>query len=345
MTNFCSDNTAGASPEILEALAAAAREPAMPYGNDPFTERLTERLREVFEHDLAVYPVATGTAANALALSALSPPYGAVYCHVESHVNTDECGAPELFSGGAKLIGLDGGNGRIGPAELEAALRNAPFGVVHHVQPAVLSLTQATEAGTVYDLEHLSRLTGLAHDHGLTVHLDGARFANALVHLGCSPAAASWQAGIDVLCLGATKDGAFAAETVLFFDPEKAVSFPYLRKRGGHLLSKLRFISAQLDAWLADDLWLRNARHANVLARRMANGLARLPEARILYPVEANEIFVSLPEQVISALESEGFGFYRWPAGGDGAIRLVLSFDSAECDVDTFISAATRAAG
>src|SRR6185312_1799022 len=248
----------------------------------------------------AVFPVATGTAANALALAALTPPWGAIYCHEAAHIQSDECGAPEFFAAGAKLLPLAGEDAKLMPATVEAALLER--GVVHHVQPSALSISQATEAGTLYRPAEIAALGALARRHGLALHMDGARFANAVAALGCAPADLTWRAGVDALSFGATKNGALAAEAVIFFDPAKAADLAYRRKRAGHLFSKMRFLSAQLDAYLADGLWLRNARHANAMAARLGQGLARLPGARLVHPVEANEVFVELAEASIAAL-------------------------------------------
>jgi len=335
--DFRSDNVAGAAPEVVDALAQAARGTASPYGEDEWTARVTKRLCDVFETEVAVFPVATGTAANALALSAVTPPYGAIYCHAASHINTDECGAPEQFSGGAKLVGLPGDAGKLTAAGLESALGQAAFGVVHRVQPAALSLSQATEAGTVYRPDEVEALADVAHRHGMAVHMDGARFANALARLGCTPAELTWRADVDVLSLGGTKGGCLAAEAVVFFNPALAEDFGYLRKRGGHLVSKGRFLSAQLDAWLAGGLWLRLAAHANAMADRLAAGLAALPGAELAYPVEANEVFARLPEPVIAGLEAAGFRFYRWEGG---LVRLITAFDTPAAAVEEFLSAA-----
>ncbi len=347
MTNFCSDNTAGASPQILEALARAAAGKVMPYGNDDLTRRVEARLQEVFETDCAVFPVATGTAANVLGLSVMTPPYGAVYCHRDAHVNVDECGAPEFFTGGAKLVTLDGAHGKLTPEILAGAIGGV--GDVHHVQPAAISLTQASEAGTLYTPKEVAAVGDLARQHGLGLQMDGARFANALVALGCRPAEITWQAGVDALAFGATKNGALAAEAVVLFKPELARTFAYRRKRGGHLFSKMRFLSAQLEAYLADDLWLANARHANAQAAHLAEGLAGLPGARLLHPVEANEIFVVLPAPVIEGLFAAGFQFYRWgpeaESKAESAVRLVTAFDTASEDVEAFLAAARRLAG
>ncbi|MBP2302214.1 threonine aldolase family protein [Azospirillum picis] len=331
MHDFRSDNVAGAAPQVMTALAAAASGTASPYGNDPWTARVTERLRAIFETEVAVFPVATGTAANSLALSALTPPFGAVLCHHEAHITTDECGAPEFFTGGAKLVPLPGDHGKLVPETVTAHVARAGVGVVHRVQPAVLSLTQATEAGTVYSPAELAALVEAAHANGMAVHMDGARFANAVARLGCAPADLTWRAGVDVLTLGGTKGGCLAAEAVVFFNPAMAEDFGYGRKRAGHLVSKMRFLSAQLDAWLADGLWLRLAAHANAMADRLAAGLTALPGVTLAHPVEANELFVGLPAAYAEALEAAGYGFYRWD---DGTARFVTAFDTPAAVVD-----------
>lgn len=337
--NFASDNVTGIAPEIMAAIKAANRGPAMPYGNDEITRRLEQRFAEIFEHAVAVFPVATGTAANVLALACLVPPWGAIYCHEDAHIASDECGAPEFFTGGAKLVICPGDNGKLAPETLAPRISGA--GRVHQVQPAALSITQQSEAGTVYRLEEIAALSALAKRHGLALHMDGARFANALVSLGCSPAAATWRAGVDALSFGATKNGALGAEAVVFFDPAKAAALGFRRKRAGHLLSKMRFIAAQLDAYLAGDLWLRNARHANAMAARLAEGLGRLPGARLFYPVEGNEVFVELAENVIERLRAAGFGFYRWADAP--VVRLVTAFDTEQASVDALLRVASEA--
>lgn len=335
MHDFRSDNVAGAAPEVMTALAAASTGQASPYGNDALTARVTDRLSAIFETSVAVFPVATGTAANALALSALAPPFGAVYCHEEAHITVDECGAPEFFTGGAKLVPLPGAHGKLTPGAVVQAVARAGTGVVHRVQPAALSLTQATEAGTVYTPDEVGALVEAAHANGMAVHMDGARFANAVARLGCAPAAVTWKAGVDVLTLGGTKGGCLAAEAVVFFNPAMAEDFGYARKRGGHLVSKTRFLSAQLDAWLADDLWLRLSAHANAMADRLAAGIQGLPGVVLEHPVEANEVFVRLPEPAIAVLEAAEFGFYHWPGG---LVRLVTAFDTPAAAVDTLLS-------
>jgi len=346
--NFGSDNVTPMAPEVLAALVEANHEPLHSYGDDPYTARLTQRLCEVFETAVVAYPVTTGTAANALALSVLTPPYGALYCHETAHIATDECGAPEFYTGGAKLIRLSGAHGKLHPGDIGAQVEFARSMGVHHVVPASVSVTQATEWGAVYTIPEITAITAAAHAHGLPVHMDGARFANAVAHLGVSAADCTWRAGIDALSFGATKNGAMAAEAVVFFDPARAHEFEVRRKRAGHLWSKMRFLSAQLLAYLDNDLWLRHGRHANSLAAALSAGLASLPGAELAAPTQANEVFVSLPEAVIAGLERDGFEFYRWPAPPGIAgpvIRLVTSFDMRPADVDGLLGAARRHAG
>ena len=343
--NFCSDNTTGIAPEIMAALAAANDGQAMPYGDDPATARLAALFGALFEAEVEVFPLTTGTAANALALSVMVPPFGAVYCHRDAHVHVDECGAPEFYTGGAKLVPLDGRDGRLEAAALAAALGEAEIGNVHQVQPAALSLTQATECGTVYTPDEIAALAEVARAYGLGVHMDGARFANAVAHLGCTPAEATWRAGVDILSFGATKNGALAAEALVVFRPELAREIGYRRKRAGHLWSKMRFISVQLEAYIADGLWLRNAARANRLAAALARGLADVPGSELVHPVHGNELFVRLPEPAIAGLLADGFAFYRW--GGETAttLRLVTAFDTRDADVEAFVAAARRHAG
>jgi threonine aldolase len=342
--DFRSDNTSGFAAPILAALTAANDGPRTPYGVDEQTERVQRKLCELFETDLRAVLVATGTAANSLGLSLLCPPWGVIYCHEEAHIAIDECAAPQFYTGGAQLQLLPGEHGRISAAQLSALLPGGR-GVVHHAQPAVVSLSQATEAGTCYRPEQIAEISAVAHAHGLRMHMDGARFANAVAFLGCSPAELSWRAGVDILSFGASKNGALAAEAVLLFDPALAQEAGYRRKRAGHLFSKMRVLSAQWDAYLADGLWLQLATHANRMAQRLAQGLARLPGIELCHPVEANEVFVSLPEAVIEALIGQGFQFYRWLDERSRQIRLVASFDISESDVDALIQAAGQACG
>ncbi|HSY96663.1 MAG TPA: low specificity L-threonine aldolase [Steroidobacteraceae bacterium] len=343
--NFKSDNVTPVCDAIMAAINGANAGTAPSYGGDEFTEALQSVASEVFGTDVAIFPVTTGTAANALALAQITPPFGAVYCHQAAHIVTDECGAPEFFTGGAKMIGFAAADGKITPAQLTSAIAFAVDMGVHHVKPGAVSLSQATEWGTVYALPEVSALAAVARQHGLPVHMDGARFANALVHLGCTAAAATWQSGVDVLSLGATKNGALCAEAVVFFDPDRARDFERRRKQAGHLWSKLRFVSAQLLAYFEHGLWLDNARQANSMASLLAQGLRGIPGASLLQAVQANEIFVALPEAMVAALENQGFGFYRWPLSDTAsgvAIRLVTSYATQRRQVEEFLAAAQR---
>jgi threonine aldolase len=343
--NFGSDNVTPACEPVMQALLEANCGTAASYGADDITARLQVRATELFGTEVAIFPVTTGTAANSLALSQIAAPFGAIYCYEAAHIVTDECGAPEFFTGGAKLIGLPAADGKIRPEQLTHAFGFADEMGVHHVKPAAISVTQATEWGTVYGNEELSAIGALARRRGLKVHMDGARFANALVHLKCSPAEATWKSGIDVLSLGATKNGALCAGAVVFFDLKLAVDFERRRKRAGHLWSKLRYLSAQLLAYLDEEVWLKNARHANAMAAALSTGLREVPGARVLHPVDANEVFVELPEKTVAALESAGFKFYRWPlhvSRSGVAIRLVTSYMTPKADVEAFIAAARR---
>jgi threonine aldolase len=340
--NFKSDNISPVCDAIMAAINAANSGSAPSYGADELTRKLQAAASEIFGTAVAIFPVTTGTAANALALAQMVPPYGAVYCHDAAHIVTDECGAPEFFTGGAKTMGLPAADGKITPRQVANAIAYAEEMGVHHVKPAALSLSQATEWGTVYAPDEVAALAAVARQHGLPVHMDGARFANALVHLGCTPAEATWKSGVDVLSLGATKNGALCAEAVVFFDAGRARDFERRRKQAGHLWSKLRFVSAQLLAYFANGLWLDNARHANAMASALAQGLRGVGGAALLQSVDANEVFVALPEALVAALERQGFGFYRWPlAAGSGgtAIRLVTSYSTPRAHVDEFLEA------
>lgn len=342
MTDFRSDNEAPAAPEIMAALAAANTGSAHAYGDDPWTGRLAERFGAVFETELAVWPVATGTAANALALAELAPPWGAVYCHPDAHANADECGAPEFYSGGAKLVGVAGAHGKIDADRLARTLAATGAHGEHEALPSALSLTQATEAGTVYTPDEVAALAAAARRHGLGVHMDGARLGNALARLGCAPADATWRAGVDILSFGATKNGALAAEAVVDFRPGADSTLARRRKRGGHLWSKMRYLSAQLEACLEDGLWLRLAQRANAGAARLAAGLEALPGVALLHSVEANEVFVRAPPDVFAALRAADFEFHPWP-GADDAFRLVVPWCVEDAEVERFLACAAAA--
>lgn len=343
---FSSDNIAACAPEMFEAMARANSGAAKPYGHDDATARVQALVAEVFERPAKVYLVATGTAANALALACLCPPWATVYCHRNAHVEEDECGAPEFYTGGAKLTLLGGAHARIAPDALADALRFTARAGVHNVQKGALSLTQATEAGAAYTVEQVARLAEMAHAAGVPVHMDGTRFANAVARLGCSPADLTWRAGVDVLCLGATKNGALAAEAVILFDEAKAWEFELRRKRGGHLWSKMRYMSAQMEAYLTDGLWLRLAGHANAMADRLAEGLRAIPCVAIDAPLGANMMFPRFARRGHRALIAAGALYYLWP--GDQSLegpddealqcRLVCSWATTAEQVDAFIA-------
>lgn len=343
--NFASDNTAGIAPEILDALTRANDGFAMGYGGDALTRRAEARVAEFFERDVAVFFVPTGTAANALALAHICPPWGAVLCHAESHLVTDECAAPEFFGGGLRLVGLPGEGCKLNPATVAAAISRYSGHRPHQSNAAVLSLTQASEAGTIYRPDEIAALAALAHAHGLQVHMDGARFANALQRLKASPAELTWKSGVDVLSFGATKAGAMGAEAVVFFDAAAAEFMSERRKRAGHLLSKHRFLAVQFEAFLADATWRRLARHANAMADRLAQRLAAGGRPPV-WPVEANLVFVVLPRWLDAPLRAADATYYirhsdSLPAGmriapEDMLVRLVTSFATTEAEIDRF---------
>jgi threonine aldolase len=339
--NLRSDNVSGIAPEILAAIAAANAGSAPSYGADPITGRLQGIFAALFETACFVQPVATGTATNALALALIAPPYGAIYCTDVGHVHDSECGAGEFYTGGARIVPLPAEHGRLRPETLRAALERAGIGHTGRVQPAALNLTQATERGTVYRPDELDGLVAVAKAYGLRVHMDGARFANALAALRCAPADVTWRRGIDVLSFGATKNGAMGAEAVVVFNPDLIEPLRFRARRAGQVFSKMRFISAQLEAYVQDGLWLRLAAHANAMAARLAAGLAALPAVRIRDPVEVNEIFAAMPRAMIAGLLERGFGLYD---RGGGEVRLVTAFSNTAAEIDAFIAAARRLA-
>lgn len=352
--HFGSDNVVGASPQVIDAIVAANDGAMSSYGEDEIAGAVQDRFAAIFEHDVSVFLLATGTAANGLALACLAPPWGEIFCHQDAHVMTDECGGPEAWTGGAKITPLAGHGGKIRPETLAAALE-APRRGIHSVAPAALSLTNLTECGTAYTAAETAALAAIAKAHGLAVHLDGARFSNALVGSASTPAELTWKAGVDVLCLGATKNGALAAEAVIFFDPQLAQTAAFRRMRGGHLLSKGRLLSAQFRGWLQDDHWLALARQANDAARRLAQGVGGLARMRLAWPAEGNECFVVMPERMERRLLAAGFRFYRWrhesmaaaerPVEGEVLCRFVCSWRTQERDVEAFLAAAAEAGG
>jgi threonine aldolase len=341
--NFGSDNMAPAAPEILAALARANDGMAAAYGGDAVTARLDEAFSDLFETKVQVFPTITGGAANSISLAALTRPWSAVYCHEESHVNTDECGGPEFFTDGAKLIPLPGDGAKIAADTLAQALKVAWIGSVHAVQPAALSLTEQSECGTVYTAEEIAALTAIAREYKMAVHMDGARFANAVAHLGCAPADITWRAGVDLLSFGATKNGALGAEAIIAFRDDLGEEIAYRRKRAGHLLSKMRYLSAQLEAYIEGGLWLRLAGQANAMATRLSDGLTALPGITRPWPTQGNEVFVTMPEALIQALLAEGAVFFRWgDRNASRTVRMVAGWHTTEAQVDALITAAAR---
>jgi threonine aldolase len=335
---FASDNVAGASPEVMQALVNAMDGPAFPYGADPYTRAVERQFSELFERDVAVFLVPTGTAANALGLASVTPPWGGVLCHTDSHINNDECGAPSFYSGGSKLVTVGGAQGKIDLAQAMQAVRTKP-GDVHSTPVRAISITQASELGAIYSPQEISAIGRLCREHALRLHMDGARFSNALVSLGCSAAEITWKAGVDVLSFGATKNGVPCAEAIILFDPDPAEELAYRRKRAGHLVSKMRFLSAQMEAYLAGGLWLRNARHANRMAARLASGLVKVG-VDVIGPAEANIVFCRMTGDAISRLQAAGVVFHanRW---GEGVARFVTSFNTRDEDVDDVITLAS----
>ncbi|MEL6569448.1 MAG: beta-eliminating lyase-related protein [Pseudomonadota bacterium] len=337
--DFSSDTSAPAHPAVIEALAKANEGQAGSYGADAMTLALEARLKSLFEtDDLAIWPTASGTAANALALSCICPPTHSILCHVDAHIEQDERGAPEFFTGGAKLDLLPGIDGKIAPETLSAHLDTVDEGFVHVVPPAALSLTNLTEWGTTYTPGELRTLADLAHQKGLNVHLDGARFANALAHLGASPAELSWKADIDVLTLGLTKTGAMGCEIIVFFGSAKKtlMALRARAKRSGHMPPKLRYISAQGLALLEDDLWLNLAAHANSMAQAVSQRILAFPGAALITPVQGNEVFVHLPSELAAKLSDAGWKYYPWPGGG---YRFVCAWSTRPEDIDAAFSA------
>ncbi len=338
---FASDNASGAAPEVMAALARANDGYARSYGDDTVMDGVRAEVRRILEApEAAVYLVPTGTAANSLSLAIACPPWGAVFCHQHAHIAEDECGAPEFFTNGAKLVLVPGAHGKMMPEALAGALGRIGASGVHGVQRGMLSITNVTEAGTVYTPAEVAALTALARDKGLPCHLDGARFANALVATGATAAEMTWKAGIDVLSFGGTKNGCMGVEAVVIFDPAKAWEFELRRKRAGHLVSKHRFLSAQFAAYLADDLWLRLAGHANTMGARLAAGLAATPGVVQRHPVQANMMFPEWPVGGHARAKGKGAVYYEFEAAeGREAARLVTSWSTTEADVDGFLAA------
>ena len=328
---FRSDNSVGAAPEILASISGANEGGELAYGGDRWTEMLTERVREVFDHPTArIFPVPTGTAANALALSAMTPPWGAILCHPDAHIITHEGGASSLFAGGAVMTAVPSEGSRVGSEQLRSSLESVTWGDPHESQPAVLSLTQPTERGTVYQAADLAELNRVAAEYGLTTHIDGARLANAVAQLGCEPSDITWRAGASAATLGATKNGGLSTDAIVSCDERISDELVYRTKRAGHVPSKMRFQSAQLLAYLDDGLWLRLAAAANRSAQRLYEGLQTL-DVDVRDEPEANIMFLGLPDEAIGRLEEQDLMFYRI---APGVIRMVTSFKTTDAEVD-----------
>jgi len=340
---FASDNWAGAHPAIASALSDNTHGFAPAYGNSLLDRRVEQRFRDIFERDVAVFFVATGTAANALSLTAVNKAGGVCFTHSEAHVIADECGAPEYFTGGARLVPVEGPLSRIDPARLDEAIRRYSADFIHAGRPMAVSITQATESGTVYGLDHIAAIGKVCREHGVPLHMDGARFANALVRLGCSPAEMSWRSGVDILSFGGTKNGCWCAEAIVIFDPDKARDMPYLRKRAAQLFSKSRFVAAQFDAYFENGLWLSLARHANSMTERLAAHVEVSGRLRLAWKTEANEAFIVMSDTTRDELKNAGVVFNPWHAGANAALapgeaiyRFVTSFATTAEEIDQF---------
>jgi threonine aldolase len=344
--NFASDNWAGAHPAISQRLMEVAAGFSAPYGASSLDRRIEKRFNELFEREVAVYFVSTGTAANSLALAAVNRPGGVSFCHREAHMLEDECGAPEFFTHGARLAPVDGGDGKIDPHNLKAEIDRFPPDFVHAGQPMAISITQTTEIGTLYQADEIDAIAEIAQAHGLPLHMDGARFANAVVALGLTPAEMTWKRGVDIVSFGATKNGCWCAEALVFMNPALAKDLPFIRKRAAQLLSKSRFIAAQFDAYLDDGLWLELARYANALAERLQRGIDNSTHARLAWHAEANEVYAILDKAHADRLREKGAVFYQWnpPRAKPGMLdqhevlaRLVTSFATEADQVDRFL--------
>lgn len=343
---FASDNTAGISERILKAIAEASNGFAGSYGGDERTRALEARMADLFERDVTIFPVVTGTAANALSMAAIAAPWTGILCSHDAHVMTDECGAAEMFTGGAKLFGIDGRHAKFDADELARRLEAWPGGVPHHVQPAAVSISQVSEFGAVWSVSEVGAIGEIAKRNGLKLHMDGARFANAVAALGCAPADITWRAGVDILSFGATKNGALAAEAIVVFDPDLAASLAYRRMKAGQLLSKGRFLAAQFLAYLEDGHWLELAGHANAKASDLGAAIEAAPNCRLAVPVQANEVFAFIAPSVDRALTEAGAAYHDWPAGipdpedppvdGEKLVRFVCSFQTTGQEVGRF---------
>lgn len=343
---FASDNWAGAHPRIAESLAREATGYAAAYGTSDLDRRMEERFNDLFQREVAVFFVGTGTAANSLALASVAKPGGVTFCHPEAHVTADECGAPEFLTGACRLFPVHGPGGKMDRDALTAAIGRFPPGAVHQGRPMAVTITQATESGTVYTLDEIEAIGTIARENDLPLHMDGARFANALVALETTPADMTWKRGVDILSFGATKNGCWCAEAIIFLRPELAREMPFIRKRSAQLFSKTRFISAQFEAYFEDGLWLDLARNANAMADRLRTGIGGSAKSRLAWSTTTNEVFAVLTKDAAERAEAKGARFYDWPIPAETPdllqenemlIRLVTSFATTEEDVDRFV--------
>jgi len=339
IVDFRSDNTGRVAPELIAALATANTGTALGYGGDPLTAELQNRFAELFEAPVRVFPVPTGTAANAVALASVCTPFGAVYCSADAHINTSECNATGFFSAGAKMVALAGQHGKISAEALEGAITTAGVGLAHKSQPAAVNLVQASDLGAVYSLDEVTAISRIARAHGLKVHMDGARFANAVAQLGCTPAQATWKAGVDILSFGVTKNGGLLADAIVVFTPDAATEIGFHLRRAGLVWSKMRFASAQIMAYIEDGLWLRLAGQANDAAARIATRIRPLAGVSLSAPVEANELFIEMAPQALTAIQHEGILFYR---RGPRLGRFVCRWDTSAAEVDALVAAIGR---
>lgn len=332
---FRSDNCGRVAPEIIEAISRANHGSAIGYGADDLTLQLNTRLSEIFETQVRVFPIPTGTGANALALASVGTPFGAVFCSPEAHINTSECNAVGFFGSGLKVTPIDGIHGKVCPDSLEKNLHSAGFGQAHKSQPVAVNLVQATDLGAVYSVAEIQRISALAREKNLTVHMDGARFANALAYLGCTPAEMTWKSGVDILSLGVTKNGGLLSDAIVVFNPAVADKINFHLRRGGMIWSKMRFASAQILAYVENDLWLRLAKQSNLAAQQLAAGINNIPGARLIAPVQANELFAEMRAQSLDQLAQHGVLFYR---RGPELARFVCRWETTEDEVQSLLS-------
>ena len=344
---FSSDNWGGVHPRIAQSLTEHSDGFAAPYGASELDRRVVQKFNEIFEREVAVCFVGTGTAANSLSMVAVNRPGGVVFCHQEAHMIVDECGAPELFTQGARLVPVNGAQGKLDLEHLTSAIDRFPAEFVHAGRPMAVSLTQATELGAVYTPDEISAISAICREKDMALHVDGARFANALVHSKVSPAELTWKSGVDLMSFGATKNGCWCAEALIIFDPDKAADLPFIQKRAAQLFSKNRFISAQFDAYFSDDLWLELARTSNKRADQLRAGIENSSNARLAWPTHSNEVFIVLTGDKVRSLQQQGAQFYDWtpphgmdnpPGQNEVLARLVTSFANTADDVDKFLS-------